>query len=67
LKRTEIWLFSWREIEVMTSTPFDAGQRIFERLADLRLDDLGRGAAIGGIDGHHRLVDLRVFANRQAV
>jgi hypothetical protein len=21
LKRTEIWLFSWREIEVMTSTP----------------------------------------------
>ncbi len=44
---------------------FNAGQRILQGLGDLRFDNLGRGAAVGRIDGHHRLVDLRVFAHRQ--
>jgi hypothetical protein len=44
---------------------FDAGQRILQRLGDLRLDDFGGRAAVGRVDGDHRLVDLRIFAHRQ--
>ena len=45
---------------------FDTGERILERLGDLRFDDFGRRAAIGRDDAHHRLVDPRIFAHREA-
>ena len=43
----------------------DAGERILERLRHLRLDDLGRRAAIRGVDADDRLVDPRILAHRQ--
>ena len=43
----------------------DAGDRILERLGDLRLDDVGRRAQVFRRDGDRRLVDLRVFAHLQ--
>ena len=46
---------------------FDAGERVFQHLGDLRLDDRGAGAGIGRLDGDHRRVDGRVFAHAQAV
>jgi hypothetical protein len=45
----------------------DAGDRVLQDLRDLRLDDLGRGAAIIGADRDDRLVDIGIFAHRQAV
>ncbi len=44
----------------------DAGERILERLGDLRLDDFGRRAAVGGRHADDGLVDARVLAHRQA-
>ena len=44
---------------------FDAGDRVLQDLRDLRLDDLGRGTAIVGTDRDDRLVDVRIFPNRQ--
>src|SRR5262249_27336801 len=45
--------------------PFDAGQRILQRLGDLGFDDLGAGAGEARIDRNDRLVDVRIFADRQ--
>src|SRR3546814_20317272 len=36
----------------------DARQGILELLGDLGVHDLGAGAEIGGLHGHHRLVDV---------
>ena len=46
---------------------FDAGERVFQHLGDLRLDDRGAGAGISRLDGDHGRVDGRVFAHAQAV
>ena len=46
---------------------FDAGERVFQNLGDLGLDDRGAGAGIGRLDGDHRRVDGRIFAHAQAV
>ena len=43
----------------------DAGERILERFRHLRLDHFGRCAAIRDVDADDRLVDPRIFANRQ--
>ncbi len=45
----------------------DAGQAFLQRLGHLTLDDLGAGALVLGRDGDDRLVDLGVFAHRQAL
>ena len=45
----------------------DAGERVFQHLGDLGLDDRGARAGIGRLDGDHRRVDGRVFAHAQAV
>jgi hypothetical protein len=46
---------------------FDARERVLQRLGDLRLDDLRARALEDGAHRHHRRVDLRVLAYRQAL
>ncbi len=41
----------------------DAGDAVFDRLGDLVLDDLRRGAAIPGLDGDHRCGDVGQLAD----
>ncbi len=45
----------------------DAGERVLERLRDLRLHHLRARALVHGAHRDHRRVDLRVFAHRQAL
>jgi hypothetical protein len=45
----------------------DPGDLALDDLGDPLLDDLGRGAAIGGRDRHHRRIDARQLADRQAL
>ena len=47
VKRTLMRLVSERLCEVISSTPSMPGERVLERLGDLRLDHLGRRAAVG--------------------
>ena len=45
----------------------DAGDAVFERLRDLRFDDLGVRAEIVRRDRDDRIVDVRKFADRQPI
>ena len=45
----------------------DAGDRVLDRLGDLRLDHRRVGAGIAGRDGDDRRVDVRDLAHRQAL
>src|SRR5690606_15886279 len=44
----------------------DSGNRAFEHLGDLGLDDVRRRTGVGGRDGNRRLVHVRVFADGQS-
>ena len=46
---------------------FDARDAVFQRLRDLRFDDLRTGAGVDGTHRDHRRIDLRVFTYGQAV
>ena len=59
--------FSARLIEFMHVDALDAGERILERLGDLALDDLRRWRRDSGVDRDDRLVDVGIFAHRQAL
>src|SRR5690606_7745994 len=45
---------------------FDAGDRFLQHAGHLAFDDLGAGAAIQRLHQHHRRIDIRVFADREA-
>ena len=66
-KRTVIWLDLLAADRGDVVDALDAGERVFQHLGDLGLDDRGAGAGIGRLDGDHRRVDVRVFAHAQAV
>ena len=49
------------------SDPFDAGNTVFDNLGNPGLHDCGRGAGIRGIHGDDGGIDIRVFAQCQAL
>ena len=50
VKRTLMRLVSERALRGHQLDALDAGERVLERLGDLRLDHLGRRAAVGDVD-----------------
>ena len=46
--------------------PLDTGDHVLDHLGHLGLDNFGRGAAVTGLDRHHRRLDVRILAHRQA-
>ena len=62
---TEIWLPPSRLCERSDVMPDDRVDGGFERLGDLRLDDLRRGTRVRRADGQRRRIDRRVLAHGQ--
>ncbi len=45
----------------------DAGDAVFDQFRDAGLDHVGGRARVQGLHRHHRRIDVRVFAQRQAI